>query len=377
MGLDFAVAITPSVTGIDKELKYVKSALLYADNVTLISPLAYLFTQLSTNGLMVDERKILRIMNLIIPFCEEHDPEGIAKLRENVNQFNALVCSKKYKAVPMVQKLTIRQGITEAAALVDSKFCELLGQEQTNELCTLLKSKKLKLQRFEHSLTDTDGCVIEFFKILRQSVRDSYPLFDELSNNLMVSAMNAHIIQFNDTERKKITHAGVSDNLIQRLPSFELATVDEILDIRKELDPQLIRYRAKVLSYSDSIQSLPWDDSFEYECTELYYKEVAPAVEEIAELTAENSFLKNLGYAALSNGDFLKSAGGLVCSVAAGGVIGAFNNAVATDKAVLASGGVWAVTKVAESYREYKKKKKEIQQKDLYFYYQAGKLLNK
>ena len=48
MGFDFTVAITPSLQNIDRELQYVKSALLYADKVTLISPVVYLYTQLST-----------------------------------------------------------------------------------------------------------------------------------------------------------------------------------------------------------------------------------------------------------------------------------------------------------------------------------------
>ena len=375
MGFDFTIAITPSVTSIDKELQYVKSALLYADKITLISPIAYMYTQLSTKGALVDERAILRIMNMILPFCEDRDPDTSAQLRDSLNQFNALVYSKRYKAIPMVQKLTIRREIAEIASLIDGKLYELIGQDQAKELEALLKSEKLQLQRFEHSLADVDGCTMEYFKMLRKSVKESYPLFDELSNDLMVNAMNAHIVQFSDSERQKIVHAGLSDNLIQRLPSFEIATVDEILDIRKELDSSLTKYRAKVLSYSDSIQSMPWDDSFNDECTELYFKEVAPAVAEITEMVSDNSFLRNLGYAALSNGDFLKSAGGLLCSVAAGGVIGAFNNAVTTDTAVLVSGGAWAISKVAESYHEYKKKKREIQQKDLYFYYQAGNLL--
>ena len=375
MGFDFTIAVTPSLTNIDKELQYVKSALLYADNITLISPIAYMFTQLSTKGVLVDERSVLRMMNMFLPFCEDREPETAAEFRNSLDQFNSLVYSKRYKAVPMVQKLTIRREIAEIASMIDGKLVELIGQDQSNELEALLKTDKLHLQRFEHSLADVEGCTMEYFIMLRKSVKDSYPLFDELSNDLMVSAMKAHIVQFSDSERRKIMHAGLSDNLIQRLPSFEIATVDEILDVRKELDPSLAKYRAKVLSYSESLQSMPWDDSFKDECTELYYKEVAPAVTEITEMVSDNSFLRNLGYASISNGDFLKSAGGLICSVAAGGVIGAFNNAVTTDTAVLVSGGAWAVSKVAESYHEYKKKKREIQQKDLYFYYQAGNML--
>jgi len=375
MGLDFTIAVTPSIKDVDKELQYIKSALLYADNITLISPLVYMYTQLSTKDALIDERTSIRIMEFLLPFCEERIPQTVAECRGLLDQFKSIINSKQYKALPMVNKIGIKKELSESASKIDSVLCEMIGQEKVSEIDTLLKSKRLKLYKFEHSLADVDGCITEYFKRLRSALRESYPLFDELSNSIMVGAMNAQIIQLSDAERKKITHAGVSDNLIQRLPSFEMASVDEILDIRKELDSSLVRYRAKILGYSETIQSLPWDESFKDECTELYYKEVAPAVEEIAELTKENSFIKNLGYSAISNGDFLKSAGGLVCSIAAGGVIGAFNDAVSTDKAVLISGGAWAITKVAESFHEYSKKKKEIQQKDMYFYYQAGKKL--
>lgn len=374
MGFDFTIAVVPTVTNIDRELQYVKSALLYADSILLISPLAYMSTQLS-KGEAANERTILRMLDYIMPLYAEYYPAEASELQASANKLSEIFYSKKYKYLPMKQKIAFRRGAIELAAMVDASFQKLIGENQSKDLQTLLKSDRLHLQKFEHNLSDVDGCITEYVSMLPQSIKNSYPLFDELSNDLMVNAMKARIIQFDDIERRKITHAGLSDNMIQRLPAFDEATIDEILDIRKELDPSLTRYRAKMLSYSDSIQALPWDDSFKNECSELYYREVAPAVQEIAELTSENSFIRNLGYATISNGDFLKSVGGLICSIAAGGVIGAFNNAISTDKAVLISGSAWAVTKISESYREHIKNKREIEKKDLYFYYQAGKRL--
>lgn len=374
MGFDFTIAVVPSVTNIDRELQYIKSALLYADKIVLISPLAYMINQLS-KGEKANERTILRMLNCIVPFYIERYPEEGKELQSLAKRMSEHVNSKMYKSLTFVQKMAIRRSAIEIADMVENRFSELIGQDQCKDLHTLLQTDKLHLQKFEHNLADVDGCITEYVSMLQKSIKNSYPLFDELSNDLMVNAVKARIVQFDDSERRKITHAGLSDNLIQRLPSFEESTIDEILDIRKELDPSLVRYRAKVLSYSDSIQALPWDDSFKNECSELYYREVAPVVQEIAELTSENSFIRNLGYATISNGDFLKSVGGLICSIAAGGVIGAFNNAISTDKAVLISGSAWAVTKISESYREYIKNKREIEKKDLYFYYQAGKRL--
>ena len=99
---------------------------------------------------------------------------------------------------------------------------------------------------------------------------------------------------------------------------------------------------------------------------------IAPAVLEIDELTQENSFVKNLFGKVIADGEFLKSAGGLIIGVAAAGVIPSFTQAVSVD--------TWRseerrVGKIAATYKEYQEKKREILQKDMYFYYKAGKLL--
>lgn len=84
-----------------------------------------------------------------------------------------------------------------------------------------------------------------------------------------------------------------------------------------------------------------------------------------------------MGRELVSDGAFLKSVGGLILGIAAAGVIPSFTQAVSADFTILATGGAWATTKIAAAYNEYNKNKKEIEKKDLYFYYQAGKTLTK
>lgn len=276
-----------------------------------------------------------------------------------------------------MQKIELRNQLKVLIKELDTPFLEMMGESQTDELNKLLRSGKLVLQKFEHSLADVDGCVSEYFGLLSKSVRDSMPLFDEPCSNLMRSAMASRIITFSEQEKQRITHAGLSENLFARLPDFNEASVDEIIDIRKELDKAIVRFRSKMISYSKNIQLLPWDDDFEEECSRLYYQEIAPAVLEIDELTKENSFIRNLFGNAFADREFLKSVGGLVIGVAAAGVIPSFTQAVSADTTMLAAGGAWAATKIAAAYKEYQKKKRDILKNDLYFYYKAGKMLER
>jgi hypothetical protein len=132
-----------------------------------------------------------------------------------------------------------------------------------------------------------------------------------------------------------------------------------------------------MMDYSAQIQLMPWDDDFEHECSELYYKEIAPAVAEIDELTRENGFIKNLGYQFAREEGFWKSTGGLIAGIAASGAVLSYAQCCSQNTGMLVTGGAAAATKIAKAYMEYNEKKKAIQKKDLYFYYQAGKKLRK
>lgn len=376
MGFDFTVAIAPS-DNIEQELQYIKAALLYADKITLISPLAYLYSQLSSQSNHLSEKDVVRMIEYALPLCRKQEPVLYQNGLSAIGQLKSLLYSPKYRSVKYVDRIKIRKELLDYAAKIDSVLLEILGEEDTKELQILLKSKKLVLQPFEHDLTDLLGITREYFGMLGKSIKSSFPLFDETSSKLMSAAVSARIVQLNDMDKRKITHAGLSEKMIRQLPSFERASVDEILDINKELNGPLTRFRAKMLTYSDNIQSLPWDDHFEEECSLLYHKEIAPELQEIEELTHENSFVKNLGREIISDGSFLKTAGGLVVGIAAAGIIPSFTQSISSDVTILATGGACATTKIAAAYNDYRKNKKEIEKKDLYFYYKAGKILEK
>ncbi len=276
----------------------------------------------------------------------------------------------------MLKKIEIKNTLNKFALNINDILFDSIGQIKCFELQKLLNSQQVIIKKFDHSLDDIDGCVSDYFSMLKDSIKSSYPLFDKFSNDLMRAAVNERIIDISSTDKRKITHAGVSDNYIQKLPSFDNATIDEILDIKKELSSPLKRYRSKMLTYSEEIQSMPWDTDFENECNLLYNKEITPALLDIEEATHENSFIKNFSKNILTDENFMKNTGGLVISIAAAGLLSSVSSTISSNTAILA-GGAWAIDKLATSYKEYSEKQKEIKKKDLFFYYQAGKKLNK
>ncbi len=374
---NFTIAICPNNINLDREMEYIKSALLYADTVSLISPMAYIFYQLTDEKNQNNERAALQLIYKVLPFCQIVNPRLCQQYEPVLKEFEKIVLGKQYRSIPMVLKLKIKKTLNEFAVSINDILMQRIGNSVCEDITLLVKQKKIILHKFEHSLADANGCVLEFFQKLKSSISHSYPLFDQESNDLMGAAIQSGIIDMSKIDKYKATHAGIADKILTRLPSFEYASIDEILDIRKELENSLIRFRSKMLQYTDNIQSLPWDKNFESECYLLYDKEIAPTILEIDELTRDNNFIKNLGIKTFTDETIMQNICGLVISVAAAGAIASFSDIIATDIAVLTTGEAWASSKIASTFNDYIKNSKDITRKDLYFYYKAGKRLTR
>lgn len=65
------------------------------------------------------------------------------------------------------------------------------------------------------------------------------------------------------------------------------------------------------------MESLPWDDNFQYECLKIYDAEVLPKVEELNELASDTSVVRNMGRKVIADAEFRKKAGYIVGGIAA------------------------------------------------------------
>jgi hypothetical protein len=380
---DFTVSVLPDNNNLDKDLRYIKSALLYADRVKLISPLAYLIVQLTDQNNSLNEKTVISLIKKIMPLVKLCDIDFYNENSQIIEQFSKLISSNKYRALPMSYIMDIRRELKAFSLAIHDTLFKLIGNNQCTELGTLVKSGQVIIDKFDSSIDNVFLYGLEFFEKLRTSLSHSYPLFDEDSNNLMSSVLDTHIIHLTEIEKQKIAHAGLADNYIQRLPSFELTPISELIDVKKALGNHVIRFRSKMLEYSAQIQSLPWDKDFVIECQILFDKEVAPAILEIEEATKDNSFRKNISNQFLNDDNIWKTAGGLAVSIAASGVIKTLTQVAASDIAGFLTISTLSIPvsiigqKLYKAYSEYNEKNKEIEQNDLFFYYKAGKLIDR
>ena len=72
------------------------------------------------------------------------------------------------------------------------------------------------------------------------------------------------------------------------------ATLSEIIDIRRELENPLKRFRKTMLDYSDRISCAPWEEAFNAETDRVFMRDIEPAVLELEEAVKSKPYLQAL-----------------------------------------------------------------------------------
>jgi hypothetical protein len=198
---------------------------------------------------------------------------------------------------------------------------------------------------------------------------ETYPLFDDMTGNLVSTAIREGKIVPTDVSINRAKQIGLSSDLLRRLPLFDEASVDEILDIRKELDKPLIRFRSAIIQFSRDAQSAAWDKEFSKEAEQVFREHVEPAVLDIEEACRSNKLLLRI-LPTLAE----KPAVPLTTSVLALMLAQASQLPEMVVGGLSVAAGVSAAT--LRSVQEWRERNREIEGNQLYFYYKAGKMLS-
>ena len=350
---------------------------MYADSVNIISPVAYTYQQLLQYNNQLTEKNAIKLAKLVIPYCESVDSGIGSEIKPVFDQLEKY--SGTIKSLPYPERLKYTKTMIQFMKDIGNTTIDLMGAGDCAELNKLIKNGCVNIEKFNSSISNQgDDFLNEFIQKLLQSINNSFPLFDKQANDLMNGFSVSNILSFSDANKLQIKDTAFTNELMLGLPSFEMLSIDEILDIKKEFNNALVRFRGKMLEYSNKIQSLPWNDEFKAECSLIYMKEIMPSLTEINEATRQNTFIKNLGLNLLTDKNFINTMKIVSIGVASSGLIKYLLDIAKLDKTVLMTGGITAgisaINKLAHTYQDYKDKQREIQKKDLFFYYTLNNL---
>jgi hypothetical protein len=352
------------------EIALLKTALLYGDDVELFSVGASVYTTFNE----IQTKNDVEIAKLLVKYPGWLEPGKVDLLskfahsrewRRNLKRSRPRV----YSALVSV----LKEGKAAMTKIVNESTTAYNAQG----LDEALNSKRLTLHRFQHTTVDgilsaadqgdawslssaVNDLVKEYSgKTLETLSSKTYPVFDPEISNVIAQLVDAELVLPTPSTVTRGKHGGLASYLLMRLPSFELAPMDAVLDIRQDLDKPLRNFRTAVADYSQEIATESWTPDFYSEAERIFEERVKDSVDEIEEETRSNNSILT----------FLKRAS----ATAATGTFSAF---VAKPESLPAIAALlWGVGSlpVAESLR--RKKDTEIRKNQLYFYYGVQRAL--
>lgn len=282
-GLTVTVGVAPQVNSngqpsLGQELRLLRTSLLYADHVELVAPSA---------AWMRDFRPLRDI--------DPDDPwatiaalpaETLQRLGvEGVTSRDFRRAMRKLEARPTDDPERMENELQWRAAIPSMK-------KQADEVFNSAESVQLDLALEAGSVTMiSDGTRFEeaverqiswYRSRLLKALADpsSHILLDEASTEFLRKT-EGYADGLPGVANARARRATVGTGLVERLPTFPDAPMEQVLEAREELSEGRARYRASVKSLSDKLQSSALDTTLSSEIDELWHDEVRPSLEDL------------------------------------------------------------------------------------------------
>jgi hypothetical protein len=360
------------------DLEFIKPAILYGDRIKLFSPnerLMNLFGQELSSWRMVPAEIKLDVANSMVMELEEQLPEEFRRWwSRNRDRYSHYLQEGRLSAEEAAH-LRVFDSLFET--VFDSMANYYLeGTPAFGPILRLRGKGLLELYPVYYADDLTSAPEIEFIgdtgmtpeaEAIGQAVvkrmltvlesPDTYPLFDRRVSDWMAELPSDSSATRNrgSGHHREVSLAG---ELFGQLPGFPRATVDELVDIREELDGPLRRFRVALAGISEELNETRTTDEFRAEARHLWTIEVSPALQEIEDATRSNTYLYQLTEHLLAKPDGLVAAGGLLV----GGMAG-------PDVPQLVTSAAATALPAARALWEHQKGSLEIRRNKFYFLY--------
>ncbi len=385
--LEISVAVMPegSTTELSYEMALIRPALLYGDKVKVYSPalnvLEFMDHRHDMNGTEYLELARLKALEIGIESGNVQAYQEIGKTKARTDELRNKTPLTEEELREREELLDLEQRMkrgyeTELRPQVEKQ----LKDAGFNEVRRAVKEGLLEIQPLidQRSLIlDSDGDMIvrSYFNAVSEVVSKPhlFPLLDEFSIKIAQALVEDGVIPEHHLRNRHGKEIHLATELMKLAPSFPRATVWEIIDIRKDLQDPLVRFRAAVLKFGELINAPVFGDEFVVEVQDLIRAEINPALLAIDQQTQDNKYLKRLARSASSNLGTV-SASGLSLLVGNGFDVPVFVSAiVASVPGIVASKNF--ISSAVGDFWAMKDEQKALEQRDLYFVAKMDKTL--
>jgi hypothetical protein len=342
---------------LDDEIRIIKASLLYADKVLLISIIPMLIFSLPNmiDELAKDQKTQQEMENIKSNITNEliNNAKNYKGSKEEIDKIQEYLKDKNVSIEGFV-KDEANSSIHRMSGIFVSAWNELKSNLGVNKLDQAIKSGLLEVYTIPESVIPDN----------------TFPLLDENVFKMFKENMGEREINFTETEEERLKQIGLVFEIFKRLPNFENATINEVIDIRKTLEKPLIRFRSAIIDMSETIKYEPWSKNFKYDVEKLFYRKIEPSILEIEEECKTNKYLLEL----------VNTITEKPLEIPAGGISGAIISKLSTISNISATAiglTLGTGTIAYKALRKWKEKTKKIEDNQMFFYYKTGKILKK
>jgi hypothetical protein len=372
------------------ELDLAKAALLYADEVEIVSLSVAMIdglrvvTQEGSNGMLdllgsLDsdviahlggsglpadwQTQVRQMMSLDPETVATVDPAAATSLREMQAELSVMSDRARSDMAGLLETM----GATELAPAIDAGVLKVADLAAPS---TTLRPAELG------GNTELDAQMWNWIGVLSNRLEDRRVrvLFDEQVGTLIQHAIDEGVVEASEQNLRLAAQASLGSGFISRLPAFPQARMDELLDLRRDLAPSLTRYRSAVHKFSRDVPGQV-GSNLEFEIQELWDSTVVPQLAELEELLIQHSFVRELFRAAKAQdiADFGAWTAGTAVVMQQGAELGVIGTGLV---AAGVNGAGRAGQAALDAFRERASRRAEVASHDLYLLYKANKRLD-
>jgi hypothetical protein len=307
--LKVVIATTPhsGATGVslERDITLVKAALLYADEVELVSPGAAMLGSVASvavrgeAGLLELIQRLdpttlqalggptsdqMRTLLPILGLLRNLDPAqlraipGAEEFAEQLASFSAGMAQSAQQFSDVTENLLVTAGAEELTPAIDSGVLTLSSAGLVEDM------------------TGMGDMLVNFPDIVKAHLANprSRLMFDDDLATLVRAMIREGIAE---PHHLAVTHAGqaaVGSGLVTRLPAFVAPPMAEVLNLRSDLQDPLTNYRAAVVRLADRLTTKAYEAENAAEIDDLWTSDVRPALVRMREEMAQHGLVREL-----------------------------------------------------------------------------------
>lgn len=275
-----------------REANVVKGSILYADQVTLISPEAEMWAAFASPDVTRTPRTLFDVLLRFNPtaFADTGIGPALDALRSFETNKNLSDAEREEARAQLEQNLEDHRPRVIAA---------IEGMVERSNLASLKPALDTGLLTIEggHTSTGTiSGDLFDSWLIAVQRVLD-----DPARRLVLDDRTSAYVAQQDAGATvgiaSRFADAEVGARLLARLPTFPTAPLDELLDLRTDLAGALSRYRAATARFARDVASRSVGPDLRREVEHYWTSDIAASLSDINDQLSDHGLIREIGRA--------------------------------------------------------------------------------